>query len=207
MEGHRLKVGAAGTVVLVALFIFSVTLFRAVVYAPEPEIDAALVREAMPEPTTATTTYYGNPLVLSIPALDIDAKIQQVGQKPDGSMANPNNFTDVGWYKYGVVPGETGSAVIAGHYDNGLGLAGVFRHLDELSIGDELSIIDEHGERIIFVVESTNVVPYDAPTEALFAASGPPRLRLITCTGEWISERKMYADRLIVTAVPKPKSE
>jgi len=56
------------------------------------------------------------------------------------NIGTPNNFTDVAWYSAGVVPGEVGSTIIVGHVDNGLGMAGVFIHLADIEMGDQVTI-------------------------------------------------------------------
>ena len=117
-------------------------------------------------------------------------------------MAAPSSFSDVGWYKYGPTPGELGSAVFAGHVDNGLGLPGVFKRLDELRPGDELHVQTEEGEDIRFTVSEVEVYPYDAvPTDRLFEQEGAPHLNLVTCTGSWVSGERTYDARLVVYAV------
>ena len=70
---------------------------------------------------------------ISIPAIKVDAKIQEVGITAKGNMAAPRTFSEVGWYKYGPRPGETGSAVLAGHVDNGIAFPAVFSKLDKRS--------------------------------------------------------------------------
>ncbi len=139
------------------------------------------------------------PLRLDIPSLHIDAAVQDVGVKPDGSMGTPNNFTDVAWYKYGTVPGEIGSAVIDGHVDNGLSLAGVFKHLNNIEVGDEVDVQTESGKTLRFTVAA--IADYDyksVPTNQLFNASDVPRLNLITCDGAWVKGEKTYDHRLVV---------
>src|SRR6266702_3136644 len=56
---------------------------------------------------------------LLIPAIGVNAPIESVEVRPDGTMEKPAQrpWNDVGWYNSGPRPGERGSAVIAGHLD------------------------------------------------------------------------------------------
>src|SRR4051812_42948486 len=121
----------AWVILVLAAGIFVFVLVRALWWSPESDImppqNAAIV--------LATTSI---PVQFSIPALTINAHVQQVGITAAGNMGVPSNFSDVGWYKNGVVPGHAGSAVIDGHVDNGLGLPGVFKHLGEIQKGDSI---------------------------------------------------------------------
>lgn len=179
------------TLTLCAVAIFATTMVGALFYSPETEI-------AVPERTTETNPLQ-HPERFVIPALDIDAHVQEVGINAEGEMAVPSNFTDVGWYRYGVVPGGTGSSVIAGHVDNGLGLAGVFKRLEEIETGDEVIVTRADGVELTFIVTGMRTYRYDAvPTEIIFNPSGSSRLNLITCGGSWIKSAKTYDERLVV---------
>lgn len=139
------------------------------------------------------------PVRLVIPSLGIDANVQYVGITRHGTMAVPTNFTDVGWYKNGPLPGSAGSAVMAGHVDNALALPGVFKHLEDIEIGADVYVLAKDGAKTHFVVE--NVQTYDAseaPASAIFAKKGEPRLNLITCQGDWIQSEHQYDRRLVV---------
>ncbi|MHB1330865.1 MAG: class F sortase, partial [Minisyncoccota bacterium] len=100
------------------------------------------------------------PSSLIIPKIGVDASVQHVGVKENGDMANPTNFTDVGWYKDGIVPGYEGSSVIAGHVDNALALSGVFKQLSTLKNGDEVYIENRNGEKHLFKVEKIETYNY-----------------------------------------------
>ena len=60
-----------------------------------------------------------NPVRLIIPAIDINASVEDVGTQANADLATPsqNPWLDVGWYNLGPQPGERGSAVIDGHLD------------------------------------------------------------------------------------------
>lgn len=142
------------------------------------------------------------PARVSIPAIGVDARIQHVGRNKKGDMAVPGNFTDAGWYKYGSVPGHEGSAVLAGHYDNGLGLPAVFYRVNDLVPGDEIFVEDGAGGKQKFVVVESALYPKsEVPTEEIFSTTGVARIVLITCEGAWVSHERTYADRRIVTAI------
>jgi sortase A len=180
------------TLTLCAVAIFTTTIVRAFFYSPDAEIDVL-------QDTQVETNPLQHPVRLIIPTLDIDADVQEVGVNAQGNMGVPSNFTDVGWYKYGVVPGGGGSAVMAGHVDNGLGLAGVFKKLNELEEGDEIIVERRDGKRLTFIVTSKRSYPYDAvPTEIVFNPSGSTRLNLITCEGSWVKSEKTYDQRLVI---------
>jgi sortase A len=179
--------------VLCATVVFSTTIVKALFYSP-PDTEITVPQEM----ETATNPLH-HPARLQIPSLDIDAKVQDVGINSKGNMGVPNNFTDVGWYKYGVVPGGPGSAVMAGHVDNGLSLPGVFKNLKDLKAGDDVYVERNDGTKLHFVVTGTRSYPYDdVPTEILFNPSGSVRLNLITCTGSWVKTDKTYDQRLVV---------
>lgn len=143
------------------------------------------------------------PVRIIIPKLDIDTDVQHVGLTTKGNMGVPTNFTDAGWYKYGTVPGNQGSAVIAGHQTNALSLPAVFMPLPKLESGDDLYIVDEEGKKLRFRVIKKEIVPYNLQgqkLEEIFNSKNGRYLNLITCDGEWLPEAKTNDKRLVVYA-------
>jgi sortase A len=189
-------------VTLAAFFVFGATMVRALLYAPESEVPAPGMAEDAPIEDVPESSH---PDRLIIPRLDIDTDIQYVGVTASGNMGVPSNFTDVGWYKYGTVPGQRGSAVIDGHVDNGLGLAGVFKHLEDLDVGDDVFIETKGGSRLRFVVTEVATYGYkEVPGDMLFERADARRLNLITCGGSWIKAEKTYDERVVVYTVLVP---
>ena len=176
--------------------VFVTTAYHAVVYAPSDEVaSSTLERRAPSDKVTASEL----PDRLNIPALDLDTWVLPVGVAISGNMAVPPNYIDAGWYKYGTVPGQKGSAVIAGHVDNGLALDGVFKQLNKLKLDDDIYIITKEGTRLHFVVVGIESYPYtEVPTDLLFNRADTARLNLITCDGGWIQGKKTYDRRLVI---------
>lgn len=144
------------------------------------------------------------PTKIIIPKIGIDTKVLPVGRTFSGSMEVPNSLKNVGWYKYGVHPGEKGNAVIAGHEIDELGFGAIFKNLYLLKPGDEIVIETEGSGRIEFVVQNTEVYKYnDAPLEKIFGNSSNSNLNLITCEGTFISRLKTKDQRLIVFSTLK----
>lgn len=138
---------------------------------------------------------------LGIPSIEVDTFVEEVGITAQNEMATPKKFSNVGWYRYGTIPGATGSAVIAGHRDNALGLPGPFKKLDQLKTGDEIFIETEDGTELRFVVRETAVYDYrNAPLSKIFERSDAAWLTLITCAGQWLPQQKTYDERLVVYA-------
>ncbi len=143
----------------------------------------------------------GKPSQLIIPAIGVSAHIQSVGLawQGTGDMGIPTNFTDVGWYDEGPVPGAPGSAVIDGHLDGRNIREGVFYNLDKLKIGDLVEVIDTGGKTLKFKVVDTKIYDYDAPTTDIFSGDvSKARLNLITCAGSWVKSSQLYNKRIVV---------
>lgn len=193
MNNRRIVV--AGAVTALAVIVFATTLARAVLYVPSGEV-ASSTLEAMAPARTALPSDL--PQRLRIPTLSINATVQRVGIGKSGAMAVPTNFTDVAWYRLGTVPGVVGSAVMDGHVDNGLALAGVFKHLGEITVGDDV-YVDTATSTLHFVVTDIENYPYkDVPLEKVFLQHDTARLNLITCEGAWVQGEKTYDHRLVV---------
>lgn len=160
---------------------FSYILF--LIIFPEEESSEA-TSSAVTNLENMTETEFTAPDLLLIPAIGVRAKVQTVGlvANGDGEMAVPNNFTDVGWYGLGTLPGQSGSAVIVGHR-NGKGVPeAVFFDLDKLIEGDRITVSDRFGKLLIFTVVSVKVYDFDAPTQDIFLGDKSKiRLNLITC--------------------------
>lgn len=124
-----------------------------------------------------------------------------MGLTKDGAMAVPTNVVDVGWYKYGSLPGNKGDAVIAGHLDGLQGQPGVFSGLDKLQKGDRVSVVDSENHTASFVVRETQTYDQNAqPSEVFTASDTGAHLNLITCTGAWDKAQHRFAERLVVFA-------
>ncbi len=113
-------------------------------------------------------------------------------------MDVPTNSVDVGWFKEGSAPGETGSAVIDGHLDARDGTAGVFQSLGSLQVGDKVQISDSSGVVSSFVVWQKKEYDWDARPPEVFNKNDGKYLNLITCTGVWNFGKQSYGKRLVV---------
>lgn len=179
--------------VIAAALIFIYTLYNSIYYYAQTTGPAPVVAVQTPVATSSL------PSRLIIPALSINAHVQDLGINSIGNMQAPDNFVDVGWYKYGTVPGYQGSAVIDGHVDNGLGLAGVFIRLDQIKVGDDVYVQTVGGSTLQFVVSDIETYPYqNVPTNVVFAQNDAARLNLITCDGTWVNGQDTYNERLVV---------
>lgn len=152
-----------------------------------------------PPQTSRQTVGTGVPVRLRIPSLGVNAVIEQVGITSDGAMAVPKDPQQAGWFALGTVPGEIGSAVIAGHVDWWYGTTGIFENLDKLKPGDILSIEDDLGQISNFVVKASQTYPPTANTTEIFSSTdAQAHLNLITCSGAWDKTAQQYSERLVV---------
>lgn len=143
----------------------------------------------------------GLPVRLKIPKTKVDAAVEQVGLTADGAMDVPSGPETTGWYDRGPRPGETGSAVIDGHFDLGDGTPAVFDDLHTLQAGDRLYVEDGQGTTTTFVVHESRTYDPEADASSVFRSrDGRAHLNLITCAGDWNKDRQSYSSRLIVFA-------
>ncbi|MGH7922052.1 MAG: class F sortase [Candidatus Dormibacteraceae bacterium] len=154
-----------------------------------------------PIPTATAAPAPATPTALSIPAIGVQAQVEDVGLDATGAMAVPSNIDDTAWYDDGPAPGQAGDAVLDGHLDWYTGPA-VFWNLANLHAGDTISVTMSSGSRLNFDVETLQSYPYTSAPPGLFSTSGPPRLSLITCAGQWDAGKQIYSNRLVVTAAP-----
>ena len=189
--------------ILGAILISGTALVRGFYYAPNDEIesDSGLLVARPTGASSVTTGDVGLPERLIIPKIGVDADVQHVGVTRKGNMAAPNNFVDTGWYKYGTVPGDLGSAVIAGHEDNAVSTPGVFYDLHQLEVGDIIEVVGENGGTLTFRVVDKKIHPYNLTgpeLEKIFNTQGKARLNLITCAGDWLPAAKTNDKRLVI---------
>lgn len=139
------------------------------------------------------------PVRLLISAIGVDANIQSVGVSSSGDMGIPTNFVDVAWFNEGPLPGMPGSAVIDGHLDGRKTPKAVFYNLGKLKKDDLVEVIDQKGKKLQFKVADTKIYNHDASTSDIFSGdTTKARLNLITCAGDWIKNKKLYNERVVV---------
>jgi hypothetical protein len=157
-----------------------------------------LARPAAAVPDYAVSAV-GVPARLAIPAIGVDAAVEQVGINANGSMGTPGNPRDTAWFAPGVRPGQPGNAVIAGHVDYaGIGPV-VFWYLRTLKPGAEVWVTADDGARRRFLVQSIEVFPADAaPLDRIFGATDDANLNLISCIGDFDPASRSYNNRIVV---------
>ena len=157
----------------------------------------------VPAATASSTTGVLVPARLKVPALGINANVEEVGKRADGAMGTPADFMNVGWWSEGSKPGAAGNAVFAGHVNNALTKPGVFEHLSQIKKGDYITVSDAEGRTLVYEVQEVALYETDqAPLPKIFARTGPSQLVLITCEGEWLEDEHSFDKRLVVIARP-----
>ena len=199
MHAFRLRVCLLPIVMVLAL---SACASAAVSEVPELRtshiINANAMSKVLPVEKTDAAL---NPVRLIIPAIDINASVEDVGTQVNADLATPsqNPWIDVGWYNLGPKPGERGSSVIDGHLDRPGGNPAVFWYLRNLHVGDEVLVKNSSGKTLRFQVTRIEYyAPQDAPIQDIFGNWGGTFLNLITCAGDWIPSQHQTNLRLVV---------
>jgi LPXTG-site transpeptidase (sortase) family protein len=160
---------------------------------PEPAINIeAAARDV--EGTLHPEARY--PTQIVIPSLQINSWVEHVGVNAAGEMEVPDGAgTNVGWYKFGTVPGENGSAVMDAH------VYAAFKKLKSVKIGSSIYVLNAKGETLHFKVISSKVYPVSGvPMDAIFTDTSGTYLNLITCEGRFIRSMDSYDKRRVVYA-------
>ncbi|MDW4907376.1 class F sortase [Streptomyces sp. ADMS] len=141
------------------------------------------------------------PLRIRIPAIRVDAPLMGLGLTSTGSLDVPPAEREdlAGWYEAGTAPGETGTAIVAGHVDNADGPS-VFYRLGALKKGSGIEVERRDGSTALFTVYAVEVYDRDHfPDEKVYGAASRPELRVITCGGGY-SPRTGYEANVVVFA-------
>lgn len=145
------------------------------------------------------STDIGLPVKLKISKIKVDAAIDQIGLTASGELDVPKSPASTGWYKEGPRPGDAGSAVIDGHFSYQNHTPAVFDNLHTLQKGDTVSVEDEKGASVTFVVQELRTYQPNENTSDIFASNdGKAHLNLITCQGIWNNTRQSSSARLVV---------
>lgn len=166
---------------------------------------------ATPPPLVAAHPAAPSPAVPVVPPVrlqldGVDAPLDPVGVDDAGGMALPEDVDRVGWYRFGPPPGVAeGTAVLAGHVDDAEQGLGALAPLRTVEVGAEVRVTDAAGAVTRWRVVSRELVEKPSvPLDALFDRTGPPRLVLVTCGGEFVPELRSYRDNVVVVAEPVP---
>lgn len=145
------------------------------------------------------------PTSVVIARLGVRMAIRAVGVARDGQMALPVNPAEAGWYRYGPRPGDrAGAAVLAAHIDApGYGI-GPLARLGQLRRGDIITVESRAVSRRYVVSSTRNLDKSSLDLRSVFARTGPPRLHLITCGGDFDAKARHYEQNVVVLAVPDP---
>ena len=143
------------------------------------------------------------PRVISIPELNVKARVLQVGVDNNNQIMTPKNIYDAAWYNGSSKPGEMGAAIIDGHYV-GPTANGIFSKLAKLKTGSLISIERGDGKMLNFRVVKNETVPLDKVDMSKMLVSSDtsrPGLNIITCSGDFDPKTFEFADRTLVYAV------
>ncbi|MFD7342270.1 class F sortase [Streptomyces violascens] len=167
---------------------------------PPPTVSAASSAPAAPRAATALPA--SKPVRVRIPAAGVDASpVLDLGLAADGTVEVPSvaDADKIGWYDKGVSPGQTGPAVLIGHFDTVKGPA-VLKNVSKVKVGDLVSVARADGKTAEFKVRALEQVDKSAfPTQKVYGNTDRPELRIITCGGELTGGHRpdniiLYAD-------------
>jgi LPXTG-site transpeptidase (sortase) family protein len=149
------------------------------------------------------------PIRITIPRIGVNAPVISLGLDSDNIPQVPDSGSDVAWYTFSAPPGGGSNAVFSGHVDWyywGMPGEGVFYHLRELEIGDEISLEMEDHSQLRYVVSGNVAVAYDDPNVVkVMGSTSKDVITLITCGGTWLRDYSNpiggnYSHRVVVRA-------
>ena len=190
--------------------------------ATGPTTTAPAPTTPRPAPTTTKVDpdacRKGTPSRLVYPALDVDAWFEKIGldkTRPKDSqgrypLGNPSDRTKAGWYAAGPAPGTgQGTVLTNGHtYRNN---SAIFKEDFALKVqkGQLIHVLQKNGTRCSYVVtrvwrevEAATEYPKIIGSQNLYDFTGPERLLLVTCGGDWNAAAQDYDQISIVLAEP-----
>lgn len=177
---------------------------------PNPTISTEIVThstetpsETMPtEACAAYTVPDLRPKRITLPSLNVEGCIEQVGIDQHGAVAVPTNIHVAGWYTGSATPGNTGLSIIDGHINGNYTSDGIFQHLDTLKPEDTFSITRGDDMVLQYEVVSVTSIPIDEASKELFTQKDDisSQLNLITCGGRWNKDIQQFDHRIVVVS-------
>jgi len=186
-------------ILIIALAVFALSAMFLLQFIPKSQAKTSSV-ENIPTLAKQEEAGFGIPVRIKIPKINIDAAVESAGLTSGGAMDIRKVPEAIAWFNLGTRPGNTGSAVIAGHYGYWKnGEVALFYNLDKLRKGDELYIEDDKGATIAFVVNGIKLYDPNEDASAVFVSNdGKAHLNLVTCAGAWDKVSRSYPKRLVV---------
>ena len=148
------------------------------------------------------------PQSIRIPTIAVTAPVGTLGfDEVAQTVEVPSKPMDAGWYRFGAVPGEDGSAVILGHVDSKTGPA-VFARIKELRRGDKVAVTMSDRSVVNYRVDEVATYPNAKfPAQRVYGATGPSTLNLVTCGGAYDSTAGGYQSNVVVyTSLLTPRA-
>ena len=137
---------------------------------------------------------------VSIPAIGVSSDIELLTLDSTGALLPPVDFNRAGWYSGGVIPGQIGPAIIAGHIDSVTAPA-VFANLHKMTPGMKILVSLSNGTVLTFAADRSQVAPKTQfPSSSVYGTVPTPQLRVITCDGTFNTATGHYDDNLVVFA-------
>ncbi|MGV9789812.1 class F sortase [Streptomyces sp. NPDC003435] len=185
--------------------------------APAAHGPAANITASAPPPSPASTSSPAPPAAplpasapvrVRIPAAGVDTSpVLQLGLAADGTVQVPSvaQADRIGWYREGVTPGQTGPAVLIGHFDTVNGPA-VLRNVARVRPGATITVDRADGSTAFFAVRTLQQVDKkNFPTQRVYGDTPRPELRVITCGGDLRAGHRpdniiLYADLIRTSA-------
>ncbi|MET8449022.1 sortase [Streptomyces sp. NPDC005209] len=100
------------------------------------------------------------PVHITIASAGVDTgPLLRLGLNGDGTVEVPSvaQADRIGWYSKSVTPGETGPAVLIGHFDTVDGPA-VMKNVGRIRTGDRIVVTRADGTRAVFAVRTVQQV-------------------------------------------------
>lgn len=202
---QRVAVIAIGLAVLLALA--AAVALAGCGTTPPRATPAATVAPTSAAPAPAAKTVVplrrSEPVRVQVPSAGVDTgtgTVLELGIAKDGTVEVPSvaDADRIGWYTKGVTPGETGPAVLIGHFDTAEGPA-VLKDVAKVRVGDPITVTRADGSRAVFTVRALEQVEKKTfPTQKVYGNTARPELRLITCGGALVDGHR--PDNVIVYA-------
>lgn len=169
--------------------------------AEKPANKATPNNEITQTPALEKSSAIGKPVYLTIPSINVSARILHIGLTSEGAVSVPEGAFDTSWFSAGSRPGQLGSAVISGH--TGIwkdGTHSIFDNLHTLQLGAVIYVKDDAGITRSFIIKETRVYGKNEIVPEIFDPSDKAYLNIITCHGQWLESEHTYSQRFVVFA-------